>query len=142
MDVLINILFWIHLLALAAGGVAVFGIPIVGSRMASAPPEARPVLGSVVDMFSRLGRGAFGALIITGPLVLWLKYDGTGGMTGWFWLKMLFVLALLGLIIWSGLNRKRLLAGDAAAIQLAPRLGMASMIVYLLLILSAVFAFN
>ena len=35
--------------ALAAGGVAAFGLPVVGSRMPTATPETRPTLFKIAD---------------------------------------------------------------------------------------------
>ena len=42
MDVFVNLLFFVHLLALALGGAAAFGIPVVGSRIPGATAELRP----------------------------------------------------------------------------------------------------
>jgi len=142
MDVLVNLLFWIHLTALAFGGAAAFGIPVVGSRMRSATAETRPLLFSLADSLSKLGRGAIGALIITGPLMVWLKFGGTAGFTWWFWAKMVLVVLLLIAIIYAGINAKRAEGGDMAAAQRAPMLGMTAAGLFILVILCAVFAFN
>lgn len=142
MDVLINLLFWIHLVSLALGGAAVFGLPVVGSKMPAATPEQRAALGKVAKQLSTIGRGAFGALVVTGPLVLWLRYGWTPPNGAWFGIKMLFVLILLGVIIYSGINGKRAEGGDTAAARRAPMIGMVGMFTFVLLILSAVFAFG
>ena len=97
MDYLNSALLWIHLVALAAGGAATFGIPVVGNKIGGASPETRPLLFSIVHGLSRIGRTALGLLVITGPLLVWLKYNGTSGFTFWFWVKMVLVVILLGL---------------------------------------------
>ena len=76
MDVVNTVLLWLHLLGLAIGGAAAFGIPVVGSRMASVAPEMRPTLLGLTEGLSKVGRGGLGLLIITGPLMIWLKYNG------------------------------------------------------------------
>jgi hypothetical protein len=90
MELLNNILFWIHLASLGLGGAAVFGAPVVGSKMATATTDSRPVLISILHGLSTLGRTAVGLLIITGPLIFWLKYGFTVP-NAWFWVKMVLV---------------------------------------------------
>jgi hypothetical protein len=141
-DVLTNILFWLHLTGLARGGAAAFGVPVVGSKMMSATPEARPVLFSITHGLSTLGRAGLGTLIVTGPLIVWLKFGGTAGFTWWFWLKMVLVVLLLIVVITSGIFGGRAEKGDVAAAKQLPMLGMAGMGVLVLIVLSAVFAFN
>jgi protoporphyrinogen IX oxidase len=142
MDVLNNILLWLHLIALALGGVAAFGIPVVGSMMPTATPETRPTLVKIAERLSTIGRAGLGTLIVTGPLLVWLKAGGTAGFTGWFWAKMVLVVVLLGLVIFAGINAKRAQGGDMAAAKRAPQVGMASMATLILIVLTAVFAFN
>lgn len=140
--ILNNILFWLHLVALAAGGAATFGIPVVGSKMATASAEMRPVLFSIIKGISSVSRGAIGVLLVTGPLLVWLKYGGFGGFNTWFWVKMVLVLILLGLVIFSGINAERASKGDVAAAKRGPQLGMVLMVTLLAIILTAVFAFE
>jgi hypothetical protein len=142
MDYLNSALFWIHLVALAMGGVASFGIPVVGSKMMAASPETRPLLFSVMEGLGRIGRIGFGLLIVTGPLLVWLKYGGTAGFTYWFWVKMALIVILLGIIIYSGINGKRAQGGDVSAAKRAPQIGMAGMVTFLLVIAAAVLAFD
>jgi putative membrane protein len=142
MDYLIQLLFWIHLVSLAVGGAAVFGIPIVGSRVPSATPEMRPVLFGIADRLSGIGRVALILLVITGPLMLWLKYGGPSGLSWWFWVKMSFVVLLIGLVIYAGMNAKKAQTGDMAAAKRAPMVSMIGVALYLLVIASAVLTFG
>src|SRR5487761_2524804 len=118
MDVVSNLLFWIHLIGVALGGVAAFGIPVVASRMPTATADTRPLLFSLLEAMSKVGRAAIGLLIVTGPLIVWLKF-GMGGLSAWFWIKMV----LVGLI-YAGINGKRVEKGDMAAARRAPIVGM------------------
>lgn len=142
MDYLNSVLFWLHLVALSMGGAATFGIPVVGSRIGGASPEMRATLFAIVHGLSRVARIGLVLLLVTGPLLVWLKYGGTGGFTFWFWVKMVLVLILLGLIIAAGINTKRGEGGDVAAARRGPGIGMAAMVTLLLVIGSAVLAFS
>jgi hypothetical protein len=138
-DALVIFLFWIHLLSLALGGAAAFGIPVVGSRIGGAPAEQRPTLFWIADTLSNIGRVALAALIITGPLLLWLQHVEP---TTWFWVKMVLVVLMLITVIWAGINAKRAEHGDMAAARRAPALGIMALSIYILIILSAVLAFG
>jgi uncharacterized membrane protein len=143
MDIFVDLLFWIHLASLGLAGAAVFGLPVVGSRMASATPEMRPSLFAIADGLSRLGRAALGLLIVTGPLMVWLKFNGDMMALGaWFWVKMALVVILIVIVVYAGINGKRAQSGDMAAARRAPQIGMAGMVVYLLVIGAAVLTFR
>src|SRR3569833_2319267 len=112
MDILTNILFWIHLVSLSLGGAATFGLPVVGRMMPTANAETRPVLFKVAHGLSTVSRGGLVGLIISGPLLVWLKFGGTAGFTNWFWAKMVLVVLQNGVIFWDGLNAERAEGGD------------------------------
>jgi uncharacterized membrane protein len=141
MDVVNNILFWLHLGALAVAGAAVFGSPVVGSKLAGATAEMRPVLFSVLDRFSMMGRGALVVLLISGPLMAWLKLGGAG-LGPWFIAKMVLVLLLLVSVIITGIMGKRSQTGDANAIAMMPKLSAANILLVLAIVWCAVFAFG
>lgn len=142
MDILSSILFWLHLTALSLGGAASFGMPVVGSKMATATPETRPMLFSVAHGLSNISRAGLGILIVTGPLLLWLKFGGTGGLNAWFGVKMALVVLLLADVIYMGLLMKRAEKGDRGAAGQLPRFGAAGTLLLLLIVLSAVLTFN
>lgn len=142
MDVLNDILFWIHLVSLGLGGAAAFGLPVVGSKMAGATAETRPLLFSIANGLSTVGRVGIGLLLVSGPLMIWLKFGGFADINMWFWVKMVLVVVLLGLVIYAGINGKRAEAGDREAAMRAPKVGMAATATYVLVIGSAVLTFG
>ena len=142
MDILVSILFWIHLVSLGLGGAAAFGLLVVGSKMPSATAETRPLLFSIAHGLSNVGRAGLGLLIITGPLMVWLKFGGFAGFSSWFWVKMVLVVILLGIVIFAGINGTRAENGDREAAGRAPLVGMAAMVVFVLVIGSAVMTFG
>ena len=141
MDTVNNLLLWVHLISLGLGGVASFGIPVVASRLPSAAPETRPLLLQVMKGLSTVGRAGLGLLIVTGPLLVWLKYGGTDGLNTWFWAKMVLVVLLLGGVIYAGTLLKRTVAGGPPSPQSAP-IGMINTVLFLAIVLMAVFAFE
>lgn len=134
-------LVWLHLMAIALAGAAVFGIPVVGRVMQSASAEARPMLMGLARRLSMLGRGAVLVLIVTGPLLLMAKYGGGAGLPVWFQIKMVLVVLLVANVILSGINAKRMARGDAVAAARAPMFGAASMVLLTLTVLFAVLSF-
>lgn len=142
MDYLNSLLLWVHLVALALGGAATFGIPVAGRMIATATPEQRPLLFAVNKGLSTVGRTGLVLLLITGPLLVWLKYGGVAGFTVWFWVKMGLVLLLLVNIIASGINSARAAAGDMAAAKRGAPLGLSSLVLFLGVVLSAVLTFE
>lgn len=142
MDILINLLFWLHFIGLGLGAVASFGLPVVGAQMPTATNETRPTLFKVSNGLTRLGRIGFGTLIVTGPLLFWLKWNGTAPAMTWFIAKMVFVVLLLILVIVAGITSKRAQGGDREAGKRMPMLSMIGIALLLCVILCAVFAFN
>lgn len=142
MDIVNNLLFWLHFIGLGLGAVASFGLPVVGAQMPTATNETRPTLFRVAEGLTRLGRIGFGVLIVTGPILFWLKWNGTAPTMAWFIAKMIFVVLLLILIIIAGITSKRAQGGDREAGKRMPMLSMIGVALLACVILCAVFAFN
>ena len=142
MDIVNNLLFWLHFIGLGLGAVASFGLPVVGAQMRTATAETRPVLFKIMDGLSSVGRAGFGVLIVTGPLLVWLKFGGMEGLTAWFTAKMVLVVLLLIVVIFAGINGKRAQGGDMIAAKRAPLIGITALVLFLGVLLCAVFAFN
>lgn len=137
-----NILLWIHLLALVGGGVTSIVMPIVGSMIPTAPPESRPILFAVASRVVSIGRGALGVLLVTGPLMFWLKWQFTAVSMTWFSIKMALVAVMLIGVIVGGINFRKAQQGDLAAARTARLAGSINGVALLGIVLAAVFAFN
>lgn len=142
MDIVINLLIWIHIIAFVAGGSNSVVGPVIGARLASATPEQRTGYFGVMNTLSQVGKIAMVTLLVTGPLVMFLKYGGFGGASIWFWLKMALVALMLGTVIYGGILFKRSQAGDAAAGKRAGVVHRVTSLAYLGVLLTAVFAFS
>jgi protoporphyrinogen IX oxidase len=142
MDILINLLFWVHLMALVGGGASSVAMPIIGSKLATADGATRQTLFEIAGRISTAGRGALGGLIITGILLFWLKWDFSVLNMMWFGIKMALVLVLLGAVIVGGINFKKARDGDPAGARTAALAGRIAGLALAGVVLAAVFAFN
>ena len=141
MEITFDILFWIHMVSLGLGGAAAFGIPVVGARIAGAPPEARPTLFQIAETLSNIGRVAIALLIITGPIMLWMRFNWTPP-SPWFWGKMAFLVLMLIFVVWAGINSKAIQKGDQAAAKRAPVLGIGAALSFILVMGCAALTFQ
>lgn len=143
MDIVNDLLLWVHFVALAMGGAATFGLPVIGSRMAAATPETRQTLFGIIKGISTISRAALVILIVTGLAMIWTRWGGDLSGPGiWFHIKMALVVVLLAGVVFSGINLKRAMGGDAAAARRQPQLGAIMLVVLLAVVLAAVFAFH
>lgn len=141
MYVVTLLIFFIHILAFIAGGANLVLMPIVGARLPTATPEQRGLLFSIVEGFAKVGKYAFATLLITGLLTLWLKWNWVVP-NGWFWVKMLGILAMIVFISLNEVNRKKAMAGDAEAGKRSKLFGQLTGVAFLVVVFAAVFTFN
>lgn len=100
MDLTFNILLIIHLAAFGLAITTTIAAPLIGSRIAAAPPDARPLLGGIGKRLSINARIAFGLLLITGLAMVYVRYGGFEGQSVWFFIKIgLVVVVLIAMII-------------------------------------------
>lgn len=135
------VLFIIHIIAFVVGGANSVVMPLIGPKMATASPDIRAALTDVAEKLSKTGKWAMLTLLVTGVLVLWLKWDWAVPNV-WFWIKMAFVAAMLVFISLNEVNARKARAGDAAAARQAAQFGQFTAIAFLGVIISAIFAFN
>lgn len=141
MTVLALILFVIHIVAFIAGGSNSVVMPIIGARMAKAGPPVREELLGLVEALAKVGKYAMIALLVTGVLVLWLKWD-FNIPNAWFWVKMAGIVAMLVFISFNEMNFKKAKAGDRTAAESSKLFGQLTAVSFLVVIVAAVFAFN
>lgn len=141
MEIIALILFFIHIVAFIAGGANSVLMPILGPKVATATPEVRASLISVIDTLAKVGKYAMITLLATGILVLWLKWNFVVPNV-WFWIKMLGIVAMLVFISLNEINQKKARTGDAAAAKASQRFGQLTGVAFAVVIFSAVFAFN
>jgi uncharacterized membrane protein SirB2 len=142
MYVLGLILFIIHIAAFIAGGANSVIMPIIGPRLATATPEVRGQLMGIVEGVAKVGKYALATLLISGVLVLWLKWGWVAPSPVWFWTKMAFVVVMIVFIAINEMNARKAKQGDQEAGKRAQMFGQLTGLAFLGVIVSAVFAFN
>lgn len=135
------LVFFIHIIAFVAGGANLVLMPIVGGKLPTATPEVRGQLFDIIEKFAKVGKYALGALLVTGVLTLWLKWDWVVP-NAWFWVKMLGVVAMIVFIGLNDVNRKKAGGGDIEAVKRAKMFGQLTGVAFLVVIFAAVFSFN
>ena len=142
MDFLNQALLWLHFMALALGGMASFGIPLLAARIAGADPAARPALGQTIQLFSKLGSAAIGTLVLTGLIMTVTRIGGFSGQSVWFYLKLGLVVALVVVIVVSKRLGARAMKGDARAAQQGAVMAKVAIALLASVVATAVLAFD
>jgi hypothetical protein len=135
------LIFFIHIVAFVAGGANLVLMPIVGAKLPTATPEQRGLLFAVIEGFAKVGKYAFATLLVTGILTLWLKWNWVVP-NAWFWVKMLGILGMIVFISLNEMNRNKAMQGDAEAAKRSRMFGQLTGVAFLVVVFSAVFAFN
>jgi putative membrane protein len=142
MVVIVNLLLWLHLVALALGIGGGLGMSQVGPRLVAAAPDERGAWWPLATVFARVAGAGLVLLLITGPLMLWLKFGGFGGLNGWFKVKLALVAIAIVTVGLSEWGFARLRRGDEGGGRLMTVTGPLTMLTVLAIVLSAVFTFN
>lgn len=141
MTVLVNILIWLHIVGFGLGMAGGVAMSQVGPRLAAAAPDQRGAWWPMAKAFSGMSGLGVAILLVTGPLVLWLKYSWGAGLGLPFMIKMgLLVLALIAFGVGKrGLGRLK--RGDEGGARLMAMAGPLTGVLMLLVALAAVFTF-
>lgn len=142
LPVIINLLLALHLMALAMGVGGGLALSQVGPRLVAASPDQRATWWPLVTVYGRIARAGIFLLLITGPLLLWLKFGGDMGLNGWFKLKMALVLMLVASVGVGWWGAARLKRGDEGGGRLMKVTGLLTKLIVTAIVLAAVFAFN
>jgi uncharacterized membrane protein len=139
---LLNILLIIHLAGLIMGFVGGRTHGEVVNRLRTAGPEATKMLWELEKKSSWTAFIGTGLLIVSGALLLWLKYNGLEGQSLLFWLKI----ALVVVVTWAEIARHfaalRWRDGDETQAYWAAAWGKISGISAVAVVIVAVFNFN
>ncbi|WP_417669271.1 hypothetical protein [Roseibium sp.] len=140
---MIEILTVLHVLAFTAGVGGGLANLVVMRAAASAEPSAAQVLRGISPRIGTLSVHALILLWITGPLLLWLSYDGGAGLGPLFSAKIASAVLLTLVVAAMRLTIRRLMAGKPAPLApYMPRLGPLASALGILTIVLAVLAFS
>lgn len=138
----INLLLWTHIVALVAGGSNTIVMPIIGATLPRVDEQTRATLFGIGFRMAIVGKIAAATLLISGPLLLWLKYGGLHGATPWFWVKMALIVVMFAAIVFEEASFKKLASGDQTAARKSKLGGIIASVAFLGVLLAAVLAFN
>ena len=136
MDLAFDLLLFAHFLGLMLVATAFVGL------LGQLPGRGREPAQASNRYLTRLGHWGVIIAIVSGLLMIWQRYGGFGGISHWFWVKMLFLVVLTAGIVIAASSARKMRAGDAAAANRV-RLGRIVAAVSLVgIVLSAVLAFG
>ncbi len=136
-----NILLWLHIVGFVAGGATAVTMPLLERQLAQAAVDRRGELFALGNKMIQLGKVAMGLLLISGPLMWWLKW-GLVVANHWFFAKMGLIVVMLVCIVMSGLAFKKMQAGDMSVAGRSAVLGLITLVAGAGVLLTAVLAFN
>lgn len=106
----------LHFSGLVIAFAATFANMVTMRLVASATPQEAAVLNRLPPQMLRLSSWGVVLLLITGPLLIYSKYDGAwGALPAAFWLKMLALAALVVIYGFLHVNMARARKGDGTA---------------------------
>jgi uncharacterized membrane protein SirB2 len=134
LDPAFTLLLVAHLVGLML--VAAAFLPLLGMMgQGGAAPQTNRLL-------TRFGHYGIIVLLLSGPLLIWVRYGGFDGISHWFWAKLAFVALLAAGVVLSAVSARRMRAGDAAAtarVRLGRIIAVTSLVA---IVVFAVLAFN
>jgi hypothetical protein len=139
---LTDILLALHLFGLMLGAGGGFGSMTVMRIAAARPPEQAAVLRSLGPSLGRLSTVGLVLMLVTGPALVSLKYDGFANMPAMFWIKLVFVTTLTLAAIMIELTYAQIKRGNMAAAARLPMFGPVAGLSSVLAVLFAVLAFH
>jgi len=105
MDILFNLLLFIHLVALTFAATAAIVMPFVAQTVMAGAPEGRALFGTLAKRFSVNSQAGLGILILSGLAMLFLRYGGFGGLSPWFHVKMTLIVAMIVVLVTGRLGK-------------------------------------
>lgn len=93
-------------------------------------------------LLTQFGHWGIIVMLVSGPILLFVRYGGFDGVSHWFWAKMGLVLLLAAGVVTSAISARKMRAGDAAATRRV-RIGRIIAVLSLVgIVVFAVFAFR
>ena len=141
MDFGLNLLLWLHIVGFVTGGATAVTMPLLERQVAAVGTDRREGLFTLGASLIQIGKVAMGVLLVSGPLLFWLKWNADAP-NGWFHLKMLLVVVMLVCIVSSGIAFKKMRRGDMSVAGRSALFGLGTLVAGAGVLFSAVMAFN
>ena len=111
-------LLWLHFIGIGMAVGGGIGLSRVGPQLVKSAESESKLLWPLEIFFGRIGAAGFLILLVTGPAMLWIHFNGVTGMPWLFWVKMIFVTVAfiaIGIHEWAGVKFRK---GDQSVIPL------------------------
>lgn len=137
-----DLLLILHLFGFGATFAGFFGAFFVTTASNAGPAADAPTLARLRPYFAGFAHAGILISLVTGPLLLWLKWGNTPPYPTMFWLKMTFVVLLLGFGVVMAMNARKARAGDLVAEGRRPIYNRIATTFFLLVMVFAALAFG
>lgn len=108
LDPVVTLLLFAHFIGLMLVATAFFAL--LGMM-----PQGNGSPAATSRYLNMLGHTGIVVALVSGPLLIWVRYGGFDGISHWFWAKMLLLVVLAGGIVLSAISSRAMRAGDAVA---------------------------
>lgn len=99
MDIVFNLLLFIHLVALGIAATTPVVMPLLARTLMAGGPEGRTMFGALAKRVGANSQIGFGVLVVTGIAMLLLRYGGAEGQSPWFHAKMTLIVLMVVVMI-------------------------------------------
>lgn len=137
-----DVILALHLIGLMIGAGGGFGSMITMRAAAKVSPEHANTLRALGPAFARFSTYGLVLMLLTGPALVALKYNGFASMPPLFWAKMLFVATLTIAAITVELTYAQIKGGNMKAAARLPMIGPIAGLSSILATIFAVLAFH
>ncbi len=141
-DIFFKVVLWLHIMGLAMGLGGGMANSQIGPAIGSANNETRPGLWKLQHGVSRIAMIGLVLMLITGPLMVWMRYPDMSTLSHLFWLKMVLVVLLLAAIFTVTRAAGKAEKGDLAAAKIMAIAGPISGLLSAATVLVAVLTFG
>lgn len=137
-----DVLLMLHFLGLAMGFSASFGNMVMMGVIAKAKPSEAMVLARFPPAISRVADVGLVLLWATGITMVFIRWNGPASMPGFFWVKILAVIAMTAVVGYMHSLMGKARRGDIASARQLPTFGRIASVCALLAVIFAVLAFQ
>jgi uncharacterized membrane protein len=137
-----SLLLILHLFGFGATFAGFFGAFFVTTATNAGSAADAPALARLRPYFAGFAHAGILILLVTGPLMFWLKWGNTAPYWTPFILKMVFVVLLLVLGGFMAANARKARAGDMTAVGRMPIYNRLATTCFLLIMVFAVLTFD
>ena len=142
MNIVNQVLLFLHFLGLALGFSVSFGNMVMGGVISKASPPEKAVLSRFPPTMSQLGRIGLALLWSTGLILVYTKWNGFAAFPWQFYVKLAAVVLLTVTTEYIHWLERLVQKGNASAAARIVSLGKIAMVLALLALLFAVLTFD